>query len=107
MSSAKNAFSGKERCSKKVLQMLGDFWTLSIIQALSDGEMRFSQIQREVEGVNPVTLTNRLKRLEESGLVERQKETLDKLSVTYSLTKKGDGILPVLREIRMFSAKYL
>lgn len=108
MSSDKKAtYSGKEFCSKRVLQMLGDFWSLSLIQTLSGGELRFSQLQRAVDGINPVTLTSRLKRLEENGLVKRQEETLDKLSVTYTLTDRGYGILPILKEIRHFSERYL
>lgn len=87
--------------------MLGDFWTLNIIQALSDKEKRFSELERELAKVNPTTLTNRLKELEANRIVMRQTETVDKLSVVYMLTEKGYGILPVLREIKIFADKYL
>jgi len=98
---------GHKKCSNEELKMLGDFWTLAIIQALRDGDKRFACLQRDVTGVNPTTLTVRLKKLESQGVIHRQEETLDKLSVVYSLTHKGRGILPILTEIRLFADKFL
>jgi DNA-binding HxlR family transcriptional regulator len=95
------------KCSTTELKMLGDFWTLAIIQALGDGEKRFAQLERDLPHVNPTTLTSRLKKLEAQGIIEREEETVDKLSVVYSLTERGRGILPILREIRIFADKYL
>lgn len=86
--------------------MLGDFWTLAIIQVLIPGEKRFKEIQNEISGISPTTLSSRLKKLESEGLISRKTETVDKLSVVYALTKKGHGILPVLREIKKFSANF-
>lgn len=96
-----------KKCSKRELKILGDFWTLEIIQALAETPLRFSQIERKIEGINPATLTNRLKKLETQGLISRQEETLDKISVVYQLTKKGIGVLPILKEIFKFAKSYL
>lgn len=87
--------------------MLGDFHTLSIIDVLSRGEKRFCQLQRDLDNINPVTLTDRLKKLEKEKIILRYEETVDKLSVVYSLTNKGKGILPILRQIQIFSDKFL
>jgi DNA-binding HxlR family transcriptional regulator len=95
------------KCSEKELKMLGDFWTLAIIQALHGDEKRFSQLERELIDANPSTLTNRLKKLEQQKIIKRKKETLDKLSVVYELTDKGKGIMPVLDQIKLFAEKYL
>src|SRR3989344_246365 len=75
------------KCSSHELKMLGDFWTLQIIQILSDGEIRFSRLESELPLINPTTLSNRLKRLESQKIIKRKEETLDKLSVVYCLTK--------------------
>lgn len=96
-----------KKCDTKELKMLGDFWTLAIIQALITGQKRFTQIQRELLEINPTTLTNRLKKLETQKIIKRQAETLDKLSVVYYLTDKGRGVLPVLSQIKLFADKYL
>lgn len=95
------------KCSEKQLKMLGDYWTLAIVQSLGESEKRFSELHRELEHASPTTLANRLKRLEEQGIVKRQEETVDKLSVVYSLTKKGIGIIPILAEIRKFADNFL
>ena len=107
MSRIKKPVNHKDKCSPTELKMLGDFWTLLIIQTLGDGEKRFTQLERELPQANPSTLTSRLKKLEEQRIIKRQEETVDKLSVVYSLTEKGNGILPILKEIRTFADKFL
>lgn len=96
-----------DKCSNTELKMLGDFWILAIVQALNDSEQRFSELQRELTKASPTTLTNRLKKLEEQRIIKRKEETVDKLSVVYSLTDKGRGILPILKEIQVFATKFL
>lgn len=97
----------KNKCAATELKMLGDFWTLQIIQSLADGQKRFSELERTLPGINPTTLTARLRKLMRQKIVLRNEETVDKISVVYSLTAKGKGILPVLAEIRVFADKYL
>jgi DNA-binding HxlR family transcriptional regulator len=89
------------------IKALGDVWSLSILGTLAENEGRFCEIQRALGGVNPTTLTDRLKRLEKEKLILRKEETVDKLSVVYALSEKGRGILPVLKEIQVFADKYL
>ncbi len=97
----------KSKCFHDGLKIFGDTWTLFIISSLADGEKRFCELQRLVDNVNPVTLTSRLKKLEKLKFIERKEETIDKISVTYSLTKKGAGVVPVLRSIESYAQKYL
>ena len=101
------ASCARSKCIRKGLEIFGDAWTLFIIRSLSGGTKRFCGLQRELDNVNPVTLTSRLKKLEKLGFVERKKDLEDKLSVNYSLTKKGVGMLPVLHQIETFAQKYL
>lgn len=97
----------KNKCSSTELKILGDFWTLQLIQALSDGEKRFSQLEREIPGVNPTTLSSRLKKLEKRKIIARRKDLDNKLSIIYSLTDKGLAIIPILAQIKKFADKYL
>src|SRR5690606_7763087 len=78
------------------LKLLGDYHTLRIIDALQPGSLRFCEVQRMVDNLNPVTLTDRLKKLEEAKLVSRAEDTIDKVSVTYCLTPLGRQTIPVL-----------
>lgn len=85
------------------LKLLGDYHVLRIINALSDGELRYCDLQRDIDSLNPVTFTNRLKKLEEANLVER-KETSPGC-VAYDLTTLGRETLPVIKAINTFSTK--
>lgn len=84
-------------------KLLGDHWTLRIIEALSKDALRYCAIQREVGGINPVTLSTRLKSLEQAGLVTRTEETCDKISVSYNLTALGRKALPVIEALDGFN----
>ena len=87
------------------LKLIGDYWTLRIIDALREGEQRFCQLQRDVDNLNPATLTDRLKNLETMRLIRRSEETQSKISVTYSLTKRGKEVLLIINAINAFSQK--
>jgi DNA-binding HxlR family transcriptional regulator len=87
------------------LRLVGDFWTIIIVHRLREGPQRFSDIQRGVDGLNPVTLTSRLRLLMEQGMVERRKEP-GKKAVAYALTAKGGDLLPILDEMWKFGSKH-
>jgi DNA-binding HxlR family transcriptional regulator len=83
------------------VKLLGDFWTLRIVDVLSDGPRRFCEIQRTTDDVNPVTLTNRLKKLQGANIISRDEHSRGE--VTYQLTEVGQKVLPVLDAINNFS----
>lgn len=87
------------------LKLLGDYWTLRIIDELRHGELRYCELQRAADNLNPASLTNQLRKLETNGLVTRREETLDKISVTYSLSRLGNSVLPVIDALNYFSTK--
>lgn len=90
----------------QALRLLGDTWTLSVLCTLSRQPLRFNELNRALGDINPTTLTNRLKKLELAGVVARQEETVDKLSVVYGLTEKGRAILPIIREFTKFAEQF-
>lgn len=87
------------------LKLLGDYWTLRIVDELQHASMRYCELQRAVDNLNPVTLTARLKKLEGAGLINRSEALLDHGIVTYSLTERGQGVLPILEAIDEFSVQ--
>jgi DNA-binding HxlR family transcriptional regulator len=87
------------------IKILGDYWTLRIIDRLGAGEIRFCDLQRAIDNCNPVTMTNRLKKLEEAGLIIRAAQLDEKNCVTYSLTTRGRDALPVVAAIDTFAEK--
>ena len=56
----------------EALASVGDRWTLLIVDALLDGPRRFGDLQRELPGIAPNILTQRLRNLEAQGLVVAQ-----------------------------------
>jgi DNA-binding HxlR family transcriptional regulator len=95
----------EDHCQAEALKLLGDYVTLRIIDFLRANELRFTELQRSIGDVNSVTLSNRLKRLEAAGVIERKEATIDRQSVAYRLTGLGKGLLPVLREIQNFTKR--
>ena len=103
MSNESASYAPKAECLK-ALKMFGDYWTLAILYCLRDGGMRFGELQKEM-GVNPVTLTTRLRALTKNRLLSRRKSTHDKQSVSYELTPLGQDTVPIVQLIILFSAK--
>ena len=95
----------EDHCQAEALKLLGDYVTLRVVDFLRAGELRFTELQRSMGDVNAVTLSNRLKRLETAGVIEREEATIDRQSVAYKLSPLGMGLLPVLREIQNFTKR--
>lgn len=89
------------------LKVFGDAWTLSIVGVLAEAMKRFNELQRSLDNISPTTLADRLRKLEQHGLIKQERQTVDQLSVIYELTEKGKKMLPILRDIEKFSKKFL
>ncbi len=87
----------------EAMKLIGDFWTLRLVDAIRDDEVRFCELERRIPDISPATLTGRLKKLEEAAVVDRLIETKDKQSVSYCLTERGKRILPILESIKAFT----
>jgi DNA-binding HxlR family transcriptional regulator len=71
------------------LNVLGQKWVLRIIRALGERTQRFCELQDALGGTNSATLSQRLKLLEDEGLVDRRTVSTVPPWVEYSLTEKG------------------
>lgn len=76
------------------------------MHALLNGPMGFNELGRQVGGCNPTTLTHRLARLEELGVVEKQSNALP-LRCAYSLTPAGHDLERVIVAIRGWALTHL
>jgi DNA-binding HxlR family transcriptional regulator len=87
----------------RALDLLGDRWTLLIVRdLLLDGPRRFSDLARTMVGSSPAILSNRLKRLEEAGLIARRFYSQHPPRAEYLLTDMGKDLAPVLGALRQF-----
>jgi DNA-binding HxlR family transcriptional regulator len=71
------------------LNVLGQKWVMRIIRVLGDRTQRFCELQDALGGANSATLSQRLKMLEDEGLIERRAISAVPPWVEYSLTDKG------------------
>ena len=82
-------------------------WTILVIRDLADGHTRFGELQRSLEGISPRTLSLRLRVLEEQGVVERHTYPEVPPRVEYSLTEKGEALLPLIEDMRSYGRQWL
>ncbi|NRB52030.1 MAG: helix-turn-helix transcriptional regulator [Saprospiraceae bacterium] len=86
---------------RDVIDLIGSKWKLPIIIALSFGNQRFKELERQIEGITPRMLSKELKDLEVNGLVNRAVFNTTPVTVEYSLTEYGkslDSVIEVMRE---------
>lgn len=85
------------------MRILGGKWTGSILWHLKDEPVRFNDLSRLVGGASKKMIAERLKQLEEQGLVERKVLDTSPVAVEYSLTTFGSTALKFLDELRLWS----
>ena len=88
-------------------EILGGKWTILLIRDLADGRSRFCELERSLEGISPRTLSLRLRALEEQGIVERRTFPEVPPRVEYTLTEKGQGLVPIIEGMRSYGREYL
>ena len=85
----------------KVVELLSDKWTMLILYQLNNGSKRFCEIERSLEGISTRTLTLKLNRLMEEGVVLKIDGGL------YETTKRGQGLRLIEKAMRKYEKEYL
>src|SRR5215210_4102840 len=94
-----------ERCSVAcTADIIGSKWTAVIVHDLSEGARRFSELERSCPGISPRTLSERLRILEQEGIIARHS---GRRRVEYELSEKGRALLPIIDEMRRFGHQWL
>ncbi len=78
------------------LTLIRDKWTILILRDLLGGTKRFGELRRSLGSVSQKVLTERLREMEASGLVNRTVYAEVPPRVEYSLTSLGLSLRPVL-----------
>ena len=88
-------------------KVLGDAWALLILRDMVfKGSRHFGDFVAAPEGVSTNILTDRLKRLETAGIVERRRDPEKAVRVIYELTEKGRDLVPVLLAMIQWSSAW-
>ena len=82
-------------------------WTILVIRDLAEGNARFCELERSLQGISPRTLSLRLRALEEQGIVSRRTYPEVPPRVEYSLTPKGRALAPLIEDMRSFGREWL
>lgn len=87
------------------MRVIGGKWKSSILWHLKDEPMRFNELARQLGGASRKMVNQRLKEMEESGLVRRKVMSERPIAVSYSITRFGRSALRVLEELKDWAEK--
>jgi DNA-binding HxlR family transcriptional regulator len=89
------------------LEVFGDRWSLLIVRDLMvRGFRAFQDFLDSGEGIATNILADRLRRLQEAGIVEAERDPHDGRRVNYRLTQKGIDLAPVMLELLIWGAQH-
>jgi DNA-binding HxlR family transcriptional regulator len=95
-----------ECAATAALTVLGQKWVMRIIRALGDRTQRFCELQDALGGANSATLSQRLKLLEDEGLIQRHEISAVPPWVEYSLTAKGADLRGAIAGIDLWAERW-
>ena len=78
---------------RDLLDRLGDKWSLLVVELLGHRLLRFSELQRQIDGISQRMLTLTLRNLERDGMITRTVHPVVPPRVEYELTTLGRGLL--------------
>jgi DNA-binding HxlR family transcriptional regulator len=91
----------------QALELFGDRWTLLIIRDIFfNGKSSYREFLQSDEKIASNVLADRLKLLEQEGVLVKKRDPRHKQKIIYTLTEKGIDLLPVLIQIGNWSARY-
>ncbi|MGB3023436.1 MAG: helix-turn-helix domain-containing protein [Candidatus Saccharimonadales bacterium] len=86
-------------CLRSAADILGTKWTALILRELAASPRRYCEIERAIPDINPRTLSQRLASLQQHAIITE-------IDHHYELTRKGRDLLPILRDMADWSARY-
>lgn len=89
------------------VEHFGDKWSYLIIRDLMfKGKRHYNEFLESEEKISTSVLGDRLRMLEESGIISKQEDDVKKSRIKYSLTKKGIELLPILVEMIIWAGTF-
>ena len=84
------SMEGMKRCPvDNTFSLIGKKFTVLILRNMMSNQTRFNQFIESIEGINPKTLSTRLKEMEKNGLIHRKIYHETPIRIEYYLTEKG------------------
>lgn len=89
------------------MELIGKKWTGLIIRVLMGGPKRFKEIKQQIPGMSDRMLTERMKELEESGVLIRHVYPDIPVRIEYELSTKGKKLEPVIESIQAWGEQWM
>jgi DNA-binding HxlR family transcriptional regulator len=86
--------------------LIGKKFTILILRNMMSNQTRFNQFIDSIQGINPKTLSVRLKEMEKNGLIHRKIYHETPIRIEYYLTEKGKALKSILDQMAAFSTQY-
>lgn len=87
------------------VELIGEKWAFLILRGAFNGLHHFEEFQAGL-GIARNILSDRLSKMVAGGILERSPDPADKRRVIYSLTPKGEGLLPVVLALRQWAEEW-
>jgi DNA-binding HxlR family transcriptional regulator len=98
---------GMKRCPvDNTSKLIGKRFTILLVHNMMSNQTRFNQFLDSIQGINPKTLSTRLKEMEKNGLIQRKIYRETPVRIEYYLTERGKALKSVLDQMAAFSARY-
>ena len=90
----------------EAVELVGKRWTGAILWALIERPHYFAELTAAIPGLSDKLLSQRLRELEEEGIVERSVHPGSPARVSYALTRKGGDLRPAIAELRDWARRW-
>ncbi|HEX6733237.1 MAG TPA: helix-turn-helix domain-containing protein [Azonexus sp.] len=85
---------------RKLEDVVGCKWSVSVLGAIADGVTRPGALERHIAGISTKVLSERLRKLGDYGLLDKQVFAETPLRTEYALTEAGQQLVAIIRQIR-------
>lgn len=92
---------------QRAIELVGRRWTGPILRALLAGDHRFNELLAAIPGLSDRLLAERLRELEEEGIVRRTVDPGPPLRVSYSITEKGSELSAAFCALATWAEKWI
>jgi DNA-binding HxlR family transcriptional regulator len=88
------------------ISLLSGRWKPGILWHLQHGPLRYAELNKKVHGVTERILVKQLQELQKDGLINREEAPGRPIKVTYTLSKLGNSLIPILKQIEGWGDRY-
>ncbi len=89
------------------IDKIGGTWKMPLLWRLKDKVMRYSELKKSIPKISDKMLTSQLRELEANGFITRKVYPVVPAKVEYSITKRGQKVIPIIETIRNFGLELM